>query len=128
VAVGYLLDTNIVAAFFEQERDVLQRLSEVDYQIPFAVVAELYACAHSPTTRRERLENVRILLSYSPILRPDHITGERFGLLYAELTRQGRLIQINDIWIAALALQFGYTLVTRDSDFQRISGLKLERW
>lgn len=61
-------------------------------------------------------------------MRPNIITGERYGLIFAELTRQGKLIPTNDIWIAALALQHDYILATRDSDFSRIPGLKVERW
>jgi predicted nucleic acid-binding protein len=34
----------------------------------------------------------------------------------------------NDLWIAATARQSRATLVSRDSDFQRIDGLKVEDW
>ena len=35
---------------------------------------------------------------------------------------------INDIWIAAQAIRNDYTLITRDSDFDRVPGLKLLKW
>ena len=51
---------------------------------------------------------------------------------YAEIKlvrqRQGLALDENDLWIAATARQSGATLVTRDSDFQRIDGLKVEDW
>jgi len=51
---------------------------------------------------------------------------------YAEikLARQskGLALDENDLWIAATARQSRATLVSRDSDFQRIDGLKVEDW
>jgi tRNA(fMet)-specific endonuclease VapC len=50
----------------------------------------------------------------------------RFASLRSTLRRQGQIIGDHDIWIAATALQHDLTLITRDSGFQRISGLKID--
>jgi tRNA(fMet)-specific endonuclease VapC len=42
--------------------------------------------------------------------------------------RGGLVLDENDLWIAATALELGAVLVTRDSDFQRIDGLTVENW
>ena len=34
----------------------------------------------------------------------------------------------NDLWIAATALSVGAVLVTMDSDFRRVDGLRMEDW
>jgi len=34
----------------------------------------------------------------------------------------------NDIWIAAIALQYNLTLVTRDAHFQEVENLQQIRW
>ncbi|HEV8045487.1 MAG TPA: PIN domain-containing protein [Rubrobacter sp.] len=44
------------------------------------------------------------------------------------MRRIGRPIPENDIWIAATALQHGLVLVTRDSHFEHVEGLRVERW
>lgn len=58
--------------------------------------------------------------------------GEPVADHYAEikLTRQskGLALDENDLWIAATARQSGAVLVSRDSDFQHIDGLKVEDW
>jgi tRNA(fMet)-specific endonuclease VapC len=44
--------------------------------------------------------------------------------------RRGQKIRDNDIWIAAHALQHNLTVVTRDSDFDRLVelGVTVEKW
>ena len=48
--------------------------------------------------------------------------------IYADLKQRGQLIQDADILIAATALLRNLILVSNDSHFQRISGLKAENW
>lgn len=44
-----------------------------------------------------------------------------YGELKGQLKRQGTPIPTNDIWIAALTLQFGLTLYTRDDHFRHLA-------
>jgi len=49
--------------------------------------------------------------------------------IYADLRRQGTLIEDADIFIAAFCLVGGYSLVTRNvKHFIRIEGLKITSW
>ncbi|MBA3472116.1 MAG: VapC toxin family PIN domain ribonuclease, partial [Rubrobacter sp.] len=41
---------------------------------------------------------------------------------------KGRPIPENDIWIAAVALQHDLVLASRDSHFEHVEGLQLDRW
>ena len=50
------------------------------------------------------------------------------GVANAELRVRGQTIQQNDMWIAALARQYGFTLATLDTDFTHVSGLRFELW
>lgn len=45
-----------------------------------------------------------------------------------EQTAKGLRLGENDTWQAAVALRFDLTLVTDDSDFERIDGLKCENY
>ena len=42
-----------------------------------------------------------------------------------DLKKRGLMIPINDIWIAAVAIETGLPLLARDEHFTRVSGLKL---
>lgn len=53
-------------------------------------------------------------------------TAEVFGRVKDELRRKGKPLPINDVWIAAHALEAGATLVTLDAHFEHVAGLR--RW
>ncbi len=104
-------------------------MTEVEVYLPVTVVGELFAWAYMPSNdQNNRLRSLRIFLSVAPVLMPDIITGERYGLIYTDLQQRGGLIPTNDIWIAALALQHNYMLVTRDHHFSHVNGLQVEYW
>jgi tRNA(fMet)-specific endonuclease VapC len=59
----------------------------------------------------------------------DRAAAVEFGRIYCELRRAGRIIQIPDIQIAAIAMSLdNCTIVSKDSDFRAISGLTVEDW
>lgn len=62
------------------------------------------------------------------ILDIDSGTTHFYAAMYAELRASGRLIQSNDLWIAALARQYGLALATVDGDYSRIQDFEYERW
>ncbi len=59
----------------------------------------------------------------------DDKAAEEFGRLYAELRRKGRLMQIPDMQIAAIAKTLpNCTVVSSDSDLLAVPGLSVENW
>jgi tRNA(fMet)-specific endonuclease VapC len=67
-------------------------------------------------------------VSRSKLLLCDEQTARQYGRISQQLRKKGRPIPQNDMWIAALALQHGLTLVTRDAHFSHIDGLLLQDW
>ncbi len=49
--------------------------------------------------------------------------ARRYGEIFVALREAGTSIPVNDIWIAAAAIDVGAQLVTFDSDFARIGKL-----
>jgi tRNA(fMet)-specific endonuclease VapC len=50
-------------------------------------------------------------------------TADRFGRIAAELRRKGTPIPLNDIWIAAHAMESGAELLSFDRHFELVPGL-----
>ena len=125
----YLLDTNIVIALFNGERDVLNRLrSRPTVFVSVAAIGELYHGAFKSAKVNENLLRVRDFASENAVLDVTAEIAYEFGSIKDQLRRKGRPIPTNDLWIAATARQFGLVLVTRDVHFSSIDGLDVERW
>ena len=124
-----LLDTNLVIALFAGEPEVLARLqqqSAVFLSVP--VLGELRYGAVASTRVEQNLRKLDQLAHAVPVLICDERTADFYARTKAGLRSKGRPIPENDVWIAAIALQHGLTLVTRDSHFEYVAGLNLELW
>jgi tRNA(fMet)-specific endonuclease VapC len=124
----YLLDTNIISAFLKHERLVQKRISEIDHLLSPIVIGELYKGAFAVPNKAELLVDIRDMIRLGQVLPLDETTGERWGVIATTLQQRGESIPINDIWIAAQALQHNLVLVTRDDHFKLVPGLKLDHW
>lgn len=58
------------------------------------------------------------------ILDMDEDTATYYASIFVQLRTQGTPIPENDIWIAALCLQHGFTLATQDKHFSHVTGLQ----
>jgi tRNA(fMet)-specific endonuclease VapC len=104
-------------------REIVERATEVF--LPFAVVGELrggFLRGGSMQDNERQLQDF-FREHTAQILYPDEATTRHYGTLYAQLRRQGTPIPTNDIWIAALVVQHGLTLCTRDKHFDHLPQL-----
>ncbi|MDE0635458.1 MAG: type II toxin-antitoxin system VapC family toxin [Candidatus Poribacteria bacterium] len=127
----YLLDTNVLIALLEDEiviqvQDRSQNATIVS--LPAPAIGELYYGARKSGNLIENLARVNRLTQRFPLLFCDLETAQWYGIIKNQLRRKGRPIPNNDIWIAAIAMQHGLILVTRDSHFEEIESLQTERW
>jgi tRNA(fMet)-specific endonuclease VapC len=62
------------------------------------------------------------------VLTVDAATATFYALVRHELKSLGRPIPYHDIWIAALARQHGLAVVSRDSHFDSVRGVRRLSW
>lgn len=55
-------------------------------------------------------------------------TARQYARLRGALKRAGTPIPENDLWIAALAIEHGWPLATRDAHFACVPGLIVQDW
>ena len=101
--------------------------SESVYLAP-PVIAELqYGVDRAPdAASRARRASALARIRRKPCLIIDRETGECFGRLAAHVDAKGRPSRhrVNDLWLAALAIQHGMRLATQNAkDFTDIPGL-----
>jgi tRNA(fMet)-specific endonuclease VapC len=118
-----LVDTNRYQDFCEGVPavvDMFRRAEEI--HIPFIVVGELragFACG------TKSLENEKILTRFLHrtrvhLLLATEDTTRHYANLFRQLRAQGTPIPTNDLWIAALAVENGLILLSRDSHFSHL--------
>jgi tRNA(fMet)-specific endonuclease VapC len=129
-APGLLLDTNIVIAVLKQEDAALARLREAagSFFVSVITLGELRFGARKSGRVEENLQRVEDFAAESNVLPCDEETSRRYGEVKNGLRRKGRPVPENDIWVSATALQRALVLVTRDSHFEHVEGLRSERW
>ena len=68
----------------------------------------------------------KILLDTSIVI--EIFDGNKSVEIVATLYKKGKPIPTNDVWIAAIAKQHGFTLITRDKHFNEIEDLIIRNW
>jgi tRNA(fMet)-specific endonuclease VapC len=129
VSGNYLLDTNIVIGLFAGDQSVLDRLIRAtEVYISSIVIGELYYGAHKSSHSRKNLQRIDAFVASNIILDCDAVTAFHYGNIKDQLRQKGSPIPENDIWIAAIAVQFESILVSRDEHFSKIQYLTVESW
>ena len=126
---NYLLDTSVLIELFAQDKDILARLKGTESTfIPSIALGELHYGARKSSRTEKNLEQLEQLATKVVILPCDAETAYWYGIVKDGLRKSGQPIPENDIWIAAMALQHGLILATRDRHFQTVENLKMEMW
>ncbi len=121
-----LLDTNVIIRFVNGVTELFSLFDDEEKLFVSSVtVGELMYGAEKSSKRDFNHEHFLGLCEALHIITPDADTAVQYGLIKAQLKKKGHPIPENDIWIAATAIAGDLTLVTSDSDFEGIDGLKL---
>jgi tRNA(fMet)-specific endonuclease VapC len=129
---AYLLDTNIVSYFVRGNlpavRRRIARQPLESLAVSAVTEAELrYWVASSPGSIRTRM-GVEDFLGRVASLPWDSVAARSYAGARDQLKRKGRVLSSANLMIAAHALALDLTLVTHDSVFAHVDGLKTEDW
>ncbi len=122
-----LLDTNAYVRFLAGDEKILTCLAQAGrvYMSVF-VLGELVAGFLAGSKEKQNRQVLDRFLAKPSVVVLDATreTAEYFGLIKAALRKSGQPIPINDVWIAAHALETGAVLVTYDMHFTAVPGLR----
>ena len=129
MTVELLLDTNAAIAWMKDDVDIFRALPPtLTHAITLISIGELeFGAAKSVRVEANRQRLASALAPFRRVALDDS-TPRIYGDLQTALRRKGRPIPTNDIWIAALALQHGLPLLTRDAHFKEVDGLDVRTW
>jgi tRNA(fMet)-specific endonuclease VapC len=124
-----ILDTNAVSALSERDTDIPAALKgQATLFIPVIVIGE-YRYGISGSRKHQETEKwFNAFLQATQTLHLTEDTARHYAVVRRGLKEAGTPIPENDVWIAALAIQFGLPLLSRDAHFGSVSGLRWQRW
>ena len=124
-----ILDTNALSAYLDRTAAAVEIISEASaIAIPVIVAGEFgYGIALS--RHRDAYErSLQRMLDRSAVLDVDIETARHYAAIRRELRAAGTPIPANDVWIAALSRQHAMSLMSRDSHFDLVGGLRRRTW
>lgn len=123
-----LLDTNRLSdalAQVEQVIDVLE-IAEAIY-VPVIALGEIRAGFLGGRRAAKNEARLQWFLSQDGIstIGVDPPVSHRFARIHQDLRKRGKPLATNDLWIAAISVENGLVLYTRDAHFAQIPELAL---
>ena len=125
---GKLLDTNVIIRIINGDEKVAVLLDGIavdEVYIPTIVYGELmYGAERSKRIDKNKVLFEEFCLNYKLVC-IDKIISETYGRVKNNLKNKGINIPENDIWIAAIAINRNFDLITGDKHFANIKNLNL---
>lgn len=129
IGAELLLDTNAMSAIIGNQPGAERAADDyADWIIPIIAYGEYLHGVLGSTKQAENLRGLHRLSDACTFVSPNFETSEIYAEIAHELKVKGRPIPTNDIWIAALARQHGFPIMTRDTHFSHIDAVNTIGW
>lgn len=126
-----MLDTNTVSHLIKEHPAVVRHVvASPMASLCISAITEgelLFGLAKRPDAKRLH-HAVRELLRRVDVLPWDSVIAERYGIVRADMARQGKILAPLDLLIATHALSLGAVLVTNDKAFRQVVHLQVADW
>ena len=124
-----ILDTNALSAYLDRTPEAIQIVSGARTLAIPVIVAGEFAFGVAQSRHREAYEmSLQRMLDRCDVLDIGIETARHYAAIRLELKGLGKPIPANDVWIAALSRQHALPVMSRDSHFDFVSGLRRRTW
>jgi len=123
------LDSNDVIAYFQDDKFVVAWIeASAALFFPVIVAGELeYGALHSSRPKKN-LKRLMDFLQQGSIADVTIDTARKYAEIRQDLAIRGKPIPEADLWIAAICLENGLSLLSEDSHFRHVHGLNWFDW
>ena len=121
-----LLDTNRLSDALAENAEVVDVLETAEaIHVPAIALGEIRAGFLAGSRPAKNETRLQWFLSQDGVLvaSVDGPVTHRYASIYAALRKRGTPIPTNDLWIAAIAIELGLVVYTRDRHFESVPGL-----
>jgi predicted nucleic acid-binding protein len=120
-----IADTSAIIGLLRRDSAVEQTISGRHFAITFITLAELSLGVLKAARPDAAWAHVRDVIGNHEMLHVSTVTPAIYARIYFDLEQRGTMIPINDIWIAALAIEARLPILARDEHFSRVTGLSV---
>ncbi|MBI2190679.1 MAG: type II toxin-antitoxin system VapC family toxin [Planctomycetes bacterium] len=124
-----ILDTNALSAFADGDDELLRVIAEAsELYVPVIVLGE-YRFGIEQSQHRNTYETwLAEALTAMEVLPVLESTSIYYARICHALRARGRPIPTNDAWIAAMAVEHGMPVLSRDAHFDEVPQLRRISW
>lgn len=124
-----ILDTNALSDFFDGETAVVSVVREATaVHLPVIVLGEYRFGLQGSRLKREREPTLLAFAQACTVLPILESTTFAYATIRHGLKQAGRPIPENDVWIAALALEYRLPVVSNDTHFDAVPQIRRIGW
>ncbi len=124
----FFLDSNVIIDIFHTKKEIKGLLVDKNsIYIPVIVLGELLYGAENALAPARHFKQVEDFIKDFSIVNIDSNTAEIYSKVKYQLRKLGKPIPDNDIWIAALTMQYNAILLTNDAHFNNIEALEFKQ-
>jgi tRNA(fMet)-specific endonuclease VapC len=121
--IDFIADTSAIVAICRADSKVNEQVRGKSFAITFVTLAELSVGVLKSEKPNAAWAQITQVIAGQTIFHVSPRTPAVYARLYVDLEKSGTLIPVNDIWIAALAVETGLPILARDEHFSRIKDL-----
>jgi predicted nucleic acid-binding protein len=121
--LDFVADTSAIIHLCRRNPQVQEIVRDKHFAITFVTLAELTLGVLKANNPNAAWSQVVEVLRDQTIFHVSVKTPALYARIFFDLEQRGVKIPVNDVWIAALAIESGLPLLARDEHFSRVSGL-----
>jgi len=121
--IDFIADTSAIIRLCRGDEKVAKLVHGKTFATTFVTMAELSVGVLKSNKPEAAWIKIFQIVGGHHIFSVSPRTSDLYARIYVGLEKQGILIPVNDIWIAALAVETGLPILARDEHFSRIKDL-----
>ncbi len=122
--IDFIADTSVIIGLAADDPQIEQTVSDKRFAITFVTLAELSLGVLKSAKRDAAWSRIQDVLRDRQMLHVSTVTPAIYARIYFDLEQRGSIIPINDIWIAALAIETQVPLLAHDEHFPASPGCR----
>lgn len=123
--IDFIADTSAIIGVLRRDAAIEEKIRGKEFAITFVTLAELSLGVLKAARPEAAWSRIQDVIGNCQMFHVSTLTPAVYARIYFDLERRGAMIPINDIWIAALAIEARLPILARDEHFSRVANLSV---